>query len=178
MENYKKYLDEIKERKAQGLHPKPIESSELLKDIILQIKNPRSEYKQESQNFFIYNVVPGTTDAAKIKAAFLKSIITEKISIKEIDVTLAFELLSHMKGGPSIEVLLDIALGQNITIAKAAAAVLKTQVFLYEKDTERLKEAHNDNNKIASEILNRLDWSFQSKYYSRNHSQNRYLQSR
>ena len=59
-----------------------------------------------------------------------------------------------MKGGPSIEVLLDIALGQNTTIAKAAAEVLKTQVFLYEKDTERLEEAHNDKNKIASEILN------------------------
>ena len=86
MENYKKYLDEIKERKAQGLHPKPIESSELLKDIILQIKNPKSKYKQESLNFFIYNVVPGTTDAAKIKAAFLKSIITEKISIKEKEI--------------------------------------------------------------------------------------------
>ena len=154
MENYKKYLDEIKERKAQGLHPKPIESSELLKDIILQIKNPRSKYRKESLNFFIYNVVPGTTDAAKIKATFLKSIIKEKISIKEIDVKLAFELLSHMKGGPSIEVLLDIALGQNTTIAKAAAEVLKTQVFLYEKDTERLEEAHNDKNKIASEILN------------------------
>jgi aconitate hydratase 2/2-methylisocitrate dehydratase len=154
MEKYKKYLKEIKVRKAQGLHPKPIESSELLKDIILQILDPKSKYKKESLDFFIYNVVPGTTDAAKIKAAFLKSIITDKISVKEIDVKLAFELLSHMKGGPSIEVLLDISLGQNIIIAKAAAEVLKTQVFLYEKDTERLKEAHNSNNKIASEILN------------------------
>merc|ERR1712216_397480 len=148
------YLDEIKERKAQGLHPKPIESSELLQDIILQIKTPKNKYRKESLNFFIYNVVPGTTDAAKIKANLLKSIIKEKIYIKEIDVKLAFELLSHMKGGPSIEVLLDIALGQNKTIAKAAAEVLKTQVFLYEKDTERLEEAHNDNNKIATEILN------------------------
>ena len=32
-----------------------------------------------------------------------------------------------MKGGPSIKVLLDLALGDNDTIAKAASEVLKTQ---------------------------------------------------
>ena len=154
MENYKKYLKEIAERKIQGLHPKPIESSDLLHEIILQIKDPDSKYREESLHFFIYNVVPGTTDAAKIKAAFLKSIIKNEISVKEIDMKLAFELLSHMKGGPSIEVLLDIALDKDITTAKTAAEVLKTQVFLYEKDTDRLKKAYHNNNNIASEILN------------------------
>jgi aconitate hydratase 2/2-methylisocitrate dehydratase len=154
MENYKKYLKEIAERKIQGLHPKPIESSELLQEIILQIKDPDSKYREESLNFFIYNVVPGTTDAAKIKAALLKSIIKNEISVKEIDSKLAFELLSHMKGGPSIEVLLDIALDKNTTTAKTAAKVLKTQIFLYEKDTDRLKKAYHNNNEIALEILN------------------------
>jgi aconitate hydratase 2/2-methylisocitrate dehydratase len=37
-----------------------------------------------------------------------------------------------MKGGPSIEVLLDIALDEDISNAARAAKVLKTQVFLYE----------------------------------------------
>ena len=32
-------------------------------------------------------------------------------AVKEISSAFAFELLSHMKGGPSIEVLLDLALG-------------------------------------------------------------------
>ena len=59
-----------------------------------------------------------------------------------------------MKGGPSIEVLIDIALDKDMSLAKSAAEVLKTQVFLYEKDTERLKKAYNKNNKIASDILN------------------------
>jgi aconitate hydratase 2/2-methylisocitrate dehydratase len=35
-----------------------------------------------------------------------------------------------MKGGKSIEVLLDLALGNDENIAKQAAEVLKTQVFL------------------------------------------------
>jgi aconitate hydratase 2/2-methylisocitrate dehydratase len=48
--------------------------------------------------------------------------------VKEIT-PVGFELLSHMKGGPSIEVLLDLALGNDVTIAKDAAKVLKTQFF-------------------------------------------------
>ncbi len=35
-----------------------------------------------------------------------------------------------MKGGPSIGVLLDLALGDDADIANKAAKVLKTQVFL------------------------------------------------
>lgn len=58
-----------------------------------------------------------------------------------------------MKGGPSIEVLLDLALGNDAAIAKEAAKVLKTQVFLYEADTDRLVEAFKNNNTIAKEIL-------------------------
>ncbi len=71
----------------------------------------------------------------------------------EITPAFAFELLSHMKGGPSIEVLLDLALGNDAAIAKEAAKVLKTQVFLYEADTDRLVEAFKNNNTIAKEIL-------------------------
>eukprot|EP01034_Spumella_vulgaris_P010333 gene10333-13110_t len=41
-----------------------------------------------------------------------------------------------MKGGPSIEVLLDLALGDDVSIAKDAATVLKTQVFLYDADVD------------------------------------------
>ena len=62
--------------------------------------------------------------------------------VPEITVSFAFELLSHMKGGPSVEVLIDLVLSDNEAIAKAAAEVLKTQVFLYEADTQRLETAH------------------------------------
>ena len=58
-----------------------------------------------------------------------------------------------MKGGPSVEVLLDLALGNDAAIADTAAGVLKTQVFLYETDTDRLEAAHNSGNAIATEIL-------------------------
>ena len=58
-----------------------------------------------------------------------------------------------MKGGPSVKVLLDLALGDNEEIARSAADVLKTQVFLYEADTDRLANAHRGGNGFATEIL-------------------------
>ena len=58
-----------------------------------------------------------------------------------------------MKGGPSVEVLIDLALGEDADIATAAAAVLKTQVFLYEADTDRLAAAHNNGHTLATDIL-------------------------
>ncbi|MDQ1804257.1 bifunctional aconitate hydratase 2/2-methylisocitrate dehydratase [Chryseobacterium sp. CKR4-1] len=153
MNNYKDYIKEIEERKNQGLHPKPIDGAELLSEIIAQIKDPANADRADSLKFFIYNTLPGTTSAAGVKAKFLKEIILGESVVEEISPAFAFELLSHMKGGPSIEVLLDLALGNDISIAKEAANVLKTQVFLYDADTNRLKEAFNNGNEIAQEII-------------------------
>ena len=153
MNTYKDYIKEIEERKGLGLHPKPIDGAELLSEIISQIKDVDNEYREDSLKFFIYNTLPGTTSAAGEKAKFLKEIILGQSFVKEITPTFAFELLSHMKGGPSIGVLLDLALGNDTAIAAEAAKVLKTQVFLYEADTDRLIEAYKNDNVVAKEIL-------------------------
>ncbi len=153
MNTYKDYIQEIAERKTQGLNPKPIDGAELLSDVISQIKDLNNEYRVDSLNFFIYNVVPGTTPAAGVKAKFLKEIILGESVVAEITPAFALELLSHMKGGTSVEVLLDLALGADAAIAKEAAKVLKTQVFLYEADTDRLEAAYKSGNAVAKEIL-------------------------
>ncbi|MEP6804464.1 MAG: bifunctional aconitate hydratase 2/2-methylisocitrate dehydratase, partial [Flavobacterium sp.] len=150
---YADYIKEIEERKAQGLHPKPIDGADLLSVIIEQIKDLDNEYREDSIKYFIYNTIPGTTSAAGEKAKFLKEIILAQHVVNEITPAFAFELLSHMKGGPSIEVLLDLALGDDAAIAKEAANVLKTQVYLYEADTDRLKEAFKNGNATAIEII-------------------------
>lgn len=153
MNTYKDYIKEIEERASQGLHPKPIDGAELLSEIIEQIKDLGNLHREDSLKFFIYNTLPGTTPAAGVKAKFLKEIILGEGVVEEIKPTFAFELLSHMKGGPSIEVLLDLALGENISIAQEAANVLKTQVYLYDADLDRLKEAFKNGNSIAREII-------------------------
>ena len=153
MSLYLDYLKEIEDRKGEDLQPKPIDDGKLIAEIITQIKDPNHEHRKQSLEFLIYNTLPGTTSAAGEKAHFLEEIILGKSVIEEIQTTFAFELLSHMKGGASIEVLLNLALSKDSTIAEKAATVLKTQVFLYESDTERLKTAFNEGNKVAKEIL-------------------------
>ena len=64
MNVYQEYLTEIEERKAQGLCPKPIDGSELIAQIITQIKDESNEHRAQSLDFFIYNTLPGTTSAA------------------------------------------------------------------------------------------------------------------
>ena len=153
MNTYNDYIQEIEQRKGQGLHPKPIDGADLLSEVIAQIKDANNEYRADSLQFFIYNVLPGTTSAAAVKAAFLKEIILGESIVEEISVAFAFEQLSHMKGGPSIEALLDIALGNDEPIAQEASKILKTQVFLYEADTDRLVAAFKAGSSIAKDII-------------------------
>ena len=153
MSIYQEYVAEVEDRKTQGLHPKPIDSDTLVAEIVTQIKDAGHKHRADSLHYLIYNTLPGTTSAAGEKARFLEEIILGKTEVEEISPTFAFELLSHMKGGPSIEVLLNLALGKDAAIAEQAAAVLKTQVFLYDADTERLETAYGEGNKIAKNIL-------------------------
>lgn len=153
MNTYADYIAEIEERKAQGLSPKPIDGSELTAEIISQIKDPGNEHRMQSLDFFIFNTLPGTTAAAGEKAKFLKEIILGESTVEEINPAFAFEMLSHMKGGPSVEALLDLALGEDASIAREASEVLKTQVFLYEADTDRLEKSFKEGNGFAREIL-------------------------
>ena len=153
MNAYEDYLNEIEERKKQDLHPKPIDDAGLLSVIIDQVKDSSHAHREDSLKFFIYNVLPGTTSAAGVKAKFLKEIILGESQVPEISTEYAFEQLSHMKGGPSIAVLLDLALGDDAAIAKSAAETMKTQVFLYEADMERLEKAFKDGSPIAKEII-------------------------
>lgn len=153
MSLYTDYLNEIETRKSEGLNPKPIDNGALVSELIEQIKDTANAHREDSLKFFIYNTLPGTTSAAGAKAEFLKEIILGAADVAEITPKFAFELLSHMKGGPSVRVLLDLALGDDAAIATKAADVLKTQVFLYEADTDRLEEAFKAGNAVAKELL-------------------------
>ena len=153
MNSYNNYQDQILERKSEELNPLPIDGADLMSDVIEQIKDEGHEHREDSLNFFIYNVLPGTTSAAALKADFLKEIILGTQVVKEISKDFAFEQLSHMKGGPSIKVLLDLVLGEDESKSLQAADVIKTQVFLYEADMERLEEGYKAGNVVVKDIL-------------------------
>ena len=153
MSLYTDYIAEIEIRKSEGLSAKPIDDGDLIKEIINNIRDAESAERADCLWYFIYNTLPGTTSAAGVKALFLKEIILGNTTIEEITPAFAFELLSHMKGGTSVEVLLDLALGADMEIAKDAGEVLKTQVFLYESDTERLEEHYKLGNTVVTDLL-------------------------
>ena len=108
MSLYDDYLNEIKDRKAHGLHPKPIDGADLLTEIVAHMADPDSAHRTDCLDFFVFNVLPGTTSAAGLKAAVLKDVITGARAIDGISVESAFEQLSHMKGGPSMAVRLHL----------------------------------------------------------------------
>jgi len=153
MNAYSDYLAEIKDRANQGLAPKPIDDGGLVRDIITLIEDTGNEHRADALKFFIYNTLPGTTSAAGVKADFLKKIVLGETVVPEITPDFALELLSHMKGGPSVKALLDIALGDNGPIAEQAGEVLKTQVFLYDADMSRLRDAFKAGNAVAKDVL-------------------------
>ena len=153
MNYYEEYLGEIEERKSNGLSPLPIVGKHLTAEIVAQIRDKNHVHREDSLHYFIYNILPGTTDAAVVKSAFLKAIILGQYVIEEISPDFAFEQLSHMKGGPSVEALIDLALTEDKSIAEKAAEILKTQVFLYEADMARLKEAFKSGNPIVEDLL-------------------------
>ena len=153
MSYYSAYKDDISKRKKIGLNPKPIDNADLTKELILIIKDKSNKFRKECLNFFIYNTLPGTTGAALEKAKFLKRIILNQDCVEEISTDFAFEMLSHMKGGPSIEILIDLLFEKDHSIAKKSAEVLKSQVYLYEKDIERLRKEYKKKNELVIDIL-------------------------
>ena len=146
-------LKEIQDRESLGLNPKPISESNLLREIIEQIKDINHSERNASLKFLFIMSHLEQLAQLLLKAKFLKDIILGKFSFKEISPSFAFTFLSHMKGGASIEVLIDLALSKNEKIAKDAANVLKSQVFLYEADMKRLENSFINGNKFAKDIL-------------------------
>ena len=132
---------------------KPIDCGRLLTQIVSIIDDKEHRHYADAVSFMIYNVLPGTTSAAKVKANFLKSIIDDERSVVEISTSFAFELLSHMRGGSSIDVLLDFALGSDPVLSGRAIEVLKTQVFLNSDDIKNLQDFYKNGSKAALEVL-------------------------
>ena len=153
MRLYRQYLRDIDKRASEGLNPKPIDNGKLLNEIIEKMMDESYPDRNACIDFFIYNVTPGTTSGAIVKAQFLKDIILKNHKIQEISQDRAFKLLSHMKGGPSVNVLIDLAFSNDKNISYQSACVLKSQVFLYEADMKRLEKEYKNGNKVAEDIL-------------------------
>ena len=70
MSIYKNYIQEISERKTQGLKAKPIDDDQLLAEVISQIKDVNHPDRKDSIWFFIYNTLPGRLLQLQLKLSF------------------------------------------------------------------------------------------------------------
>ena len=126
MSLYDAYLEQIENRKEQGLKPKPIDDGGLVKELVAQIKDagPRiAPHRSISSSTTRFPAPPAPPAEGRLPERDLLG----EAEVPEISRAFAFELLSHMKGGPSISVLLDLALGDDAATAAEAAEVLKTR---------------------------------------------------
>ena len=77
------------------MNPKPIDGEAeeifLTTELITQIKDlSHVEHREDSLKYFVYNVLPGTTGAAGVKAQFLKEpkeVASGQVVIDEISPT-------------------------------------------------------------------------------------------
>ena len=72
MTTYQDYIKEIEERKQAGLHPKPIDESELLSEIITQIKDTNNEQIIKVLSFILSKLDTLEVEQSKHKEMFYK----------------------------------------------------------------------------------------------------------
>lgn len=134
----------IAERKAQGVVPKPLNSSETAKLCELLANPPKGEEAfllDQLKN----RVPPGVDEAAYVKASYLTSVATGKAQSPIVSTELATELLSTMQGGYNIATLVDL-LDDDKLGAKAADGLSNT-LLMFESffDVEAKAQKGNKN---------------------------------
>ena len=53
MSLYETYLEEIEERKAMGLNPKPIDDEALANEVIAQIRDTENKHREDLKLFYL-----------------------------------------------------------------------------------------------------------------------------
>ena len=152
MSVYSDYLDQIEERKKQGLHPAD-RGRHLVEALIANMTDAASEHREASLDFFVRNTLPGHDQRCRRAGALPEGGRAGPERRRRDHRRLRLRAPVPHEGWPSVEVLIDIALGDDAGAAEKAAEVLKTQVFLYEADTDRLAEAHRGGSALATGIL-------------------------
>ena len=88
MNLYNEYIKEIEERKGQGLHPKPIDSADLLNEIIAQIKDTNNANREDCLKFL--SIIHCQNNSRRCKSKIFKRTILGQEAVAEITPTFCF----------------------------------------------------------------------------------------
>lgn len=97
----KEYREHVAERAAQGIIPKPLNSTQVAKLVEL-IKTPPETEKNFLLDLLSNRIPPGVDEAAYVKADFLAAITKGKTYSPLLTPAKATELLGTMQGGYNI----------------------------------------------------------------------------
>jgi len=155
------YRNQVTERAAEGIPPKPL-TAEQVAELIELLKNPPAGEAEFLLDLITNRVPPGVDEAAYVKAAFLSAILKNEASSPLIDKPLAIKLLGMMLGGYNIETLVNLL--DDSTLAPLAAKELKHTLLMFDAfhDVEEKAKAGNAHAKELMQSWADAEW-FTSK---------------
>ncbi|MCF7949721.1 MAG: bifunctional aconitate hydratase 2/2-methylisocitrate dehydratase [Spirochaetia bacterium] len=156
IEDYKAHtLD----REKLGVPPLPLSAAqtEELVNLLQQNSIPESEY---ALDLFENHISPGVDDAAYVKAAFLKAIISGSSASAVISKLKAVQILGTMLGGYNVAPLITALTNQDTAVAAEAAEQLKNTLLVYDSydDVKALMDKGNGYAKAVIESWAAAEW--------------------
>lgn len=146
-------------RKEEGLPPLPLNEKQAAA-VVERLE--AGEKEDELLPLLLNRVEPGTSPAAKVKAAFLRRVAAGETALKSLTPEDAVAHLGFMKGGYNIPAL--ISLLEDERMAPAAVKALSERVLIYNffDDVVRL---YKEGNPYAAELLH--SWAKAEWYTAR-----------
>ena len=155
------YRNQVAERAAEGIPPKPL-NPEQVAGLVELLKSPPAGEAEVLLDLITNRVPPGVDEAAYVKAAFLSAILKDEASSPLIDKPLAIKLLGMMLGGYNIETLVNLL--DDATLAPLATKELKHTLLMFDAfhDVEEKMKAGNPHAKELMQSWAEGEW-FTSK---------------
>lgn len=151
------YRQQVEERAAQGVPPKPL-NPEQTAGLVELLKNPPTGEEETLIDLISNRVPPGVDEAAYVKAGYLSAIAKGEDSSPLISKGKAVELLGNMHGGYNISTLVDLL--EDSQLAELAAKELKHTLLMFDAfhDVEEKAKGGNTQAKSVMQSWADAEW--------------------
>lgn len=143
------YEGHVKERKASGIVPKPLDA-EATTELTKMLINPPADEKDFLLDLLVNRVPPGVDEAAYVKAGFLSAVAKGDTASSVVSAAYATELLGTMQGGYNIGTLVELL--DSAELGGIAADGLSKTLLMFDAFYDVEKKAL-DGNKHAQRVL-------------------------
>ena len=151
------YRQHVAERAASGIPPKPL-NAEQTAGLVELLKAPPAGEEDTLLDLITNRVPPGVDEAAYVKAAFLRALLSDEAQSPLLDKPQAIQLLGKMLGGYNIEPLIQAL--DNTELAPLAAEQLKHTLLMFDAfhDVEEKAKAGNEHAKAVLQSWADAEW--------------------